>query len=286
MRTLTHKQRALLNVVERLAEKGNSSRFMLIKTLFLLAIEENVGRLLKFYNFFPYKFGPFSNVCYTDLSILEREGYLLEKEKQLAITVKGKEAIKGTSLPVSLKIKRVINKFNSDHEIKEYVYKNYKDYTIKSEIIPHMKIQNVSAGVFTIGYEGKDIDSFLNVLIKNEIDLLIDVRKNPFSMNFSFMKDKLKNYLGKTGIDYMHIPELGIDGELRENLFTINDYQNLFKQYETTTLVQQHEQIVRIIKLSEKHRVALMCFEVNKNMCHRGIIANYIENQYGVVTHI
>jgi uncharacterized protein (DUF488 family) len=126
MRTLTHKQRVLLKVVERLADKGNSSRFMLVKTLFLLAIEENMGRLIKFYNFFPYKFGPFSNVC---------------------------DSIKGTNLPVSLKIKRVINKFNSDHEIREYVYKNYEDYTIKSEIIPHAKTQNLSAGVFTIGYE-------------------------------------------------------------------------------------------------------------------------------------
>lgn len=286
MRTLTHKQRVLLNVVERLAEKGNSSRFMLVKTLFLLAIEENMGRLIKFYNFFPYKFGPFSNVCYTDLSILEKEGYLLENETHLALTAKGKDAIKGTNSPVSLKIKRVITKFNSDREIREYVYKNYKDYTIKSEIIPHAKTQNFSTGIFTIGYEGKDIDSFLNILIKNEIDLLIDVRKNPFSMNFSFTKDKLKNYLGKTGIEYIHIPELGINGELRENLFTTKDYQNLFKQYEATTLVQQHEQVLRIIKLSEKHRAALMCFEANKNMCHRGIIANSIEKQYGVVTHI
>ncbi|MCZ7381380.1 MAG: DUF488 family protein [Candidatus Methanoperedens sp.] len=286
MRTLTHKQRVLLNVVERLAEKGSSSKFMLVKTLFLLAIEENMGRLIKFYNFFPYRFGPFSNVCYTDLSILEREGYLLENEKHLALTAKGEEAIKRTNLPISLKIKRVTSKFNSDRDIREYVYKNYTDYTIKSEIIPHAKTENTSTGIFTIGYEGKDIDSFLNTLIKNEIDLLIDVRKNPFSMNFSFTKGKLNNYLEKTGIEYLHIPELGIDGELRENLFTIKDYHNLFKQYEATTLVQQHEHVLRIIKLSEKRRVVLMCFEENKNMCHRGIIANSIEKQYGVVTHI
>ncbi|VVB91277.1 Uncharacterised protein [uncultured archaeon] len=286
MRTLTHKQRVLLNVVERLAEKGKSSRFMLVKTLFLLSVEENMGRIIKFYNFFPYKFGPFSNVCYTDLSILEREGYLSENEKRLALTVKGEEAIKRTDFPVLSRIKRVTSKFNSDREIREYVYKNYKDYTIKSEIIPHAQIQNVPVGVFTVGYEGRDIDSFLNILIKNEIDLLIDVRKNPFSMNFSFTKEKLKNYLGKTGIEYLHIPELGIDGELRENLFTINDYQDLFKQYKATTLVQQHEQVLQIIKLSEKRRVALMCFEANINMCHRGIIANYIEKQHGAVTHI
>lgn len=286
MRNLIHKQRALLKVIEKLAEKGTSSKFMLVKTLFLLANEENMGRLIKFYNFFPYKFGPFSNVCYTDLSILEREGYLLENEKHLALTMNGKEAIKGMDSPISLKIMRVINKFNSDHEIKEYVYKNYKEYTIKSEIIPHVEKQEISSGIFTIGYEGKDIDAFLNILLKNEINLLIDVRKNAFSMSFSFTKNKLMNYLEKTGIGYLHTPELGIEGELREGLSTINDYQNLFKQYEATTLKDNFESVVRIVKLSEEKRVALMCFEANKNMCHRGVIAKNIEKQYGVVTHL
>jgi uncharacterized protein (DUF488 family) len=286
MRNLTHKQRALLKVVEKLAEKGTASKFMLVKTLFLLANEENMGRLIKFYNFFPYKYGPFSNVCYTDLSILEREGYLLENEKQLALTMNGKEAIKAMNAPISLKIKRVINKFNSDREIKEYVYKNYKEYTIKSEIIPHAEKQDISSGIFTIGYEGKDIDAFLNILLKNEINLLIDVRKNPFSMNFSFTKNKLMNYLSKTGIEYLHTPELGVEGELREGLSTINDYLNLFKQYEATTLKDNLGSVMRIVKLSEEKRVALMCFEADKNMCHRGVIANYLEKHNGVVTHI
>jgi uncharacterized protein (DUF488 family) len=286
MRNLTHKQRALLKVIEKLAEKGTSSKFMLVKTLFLLANEENIGRLIKFYNFFPYKYGPFSNVCYTDLSILEREGYLLENETHLALTLNGKEAIKSMDSPISLKITRVINKFNSDREIKEYVYKNYKEYTIKSEIIPHEEKQENSSGIFTIGYEGKDIDAFLNILLKNEINLLIDVRKNPFSMNFSFTKKKLMNYLEKTGIEYLHTPELGIEGELRENLSTINDYHNLFKQYEATTLKDNFESVMRIVKLSEQKKVALMCFEANKNMCHRGVIAKNIEEQHGVVTHL
>lgn len=286
MRNLNHKQRALLKVIEKLEEKGTSSKFMLVKTLFLLANEENVGRLIKFYNFFPYKFGPFSNVCYTDLSILEREGYLMETEKHLALTMKGREAINSISSPLSLKIKRVINKFNSDYEIKEYVYKNYKEYTIKSEIIPHAEKREITSGIFTIGYEGKDIDAFLNILIKNEITLLIDVRKNAFSMNFSFTKNKLMNYLEKTGIKYIHTPELGIDGELRESLSTMNDYQNLFKQYEATTLIDNYEYVKRIAKWGEEKRVALMCFEANKNMCHRGVIANQIEKNNGVVTHI
>lgn len=276
MKTLTHKQRILLNVVDGLSEKGKSSRFMVVKNLFLLAQEERVGSLIKFYNFFPYKYGPFSNVCYTDISKLENGGLLIESGKHLALTDKGKQASMTANRKASLRANRAVNRFNSDREIREYVYGKYPEYTVKSELITVPQKQ-VTPGIFTIGYEGKDIDLFLNNLIQNNIDILIDVRKNPFSMSFNFTKQKLNNFLIKSGIQYLHIPELGIEGKLRDNLSTLKEYQNLFKQYEITTLKTQTDEIKHIVDLGKIQRVALMCFEANKDFCHRGTIAEYIE---------
>ena len=278
MKTLTHKQRILLTVVERLSENENSSRFMLVKTLFLLAREENMGRLIKFYNFFPYRYGPFSNVCYADLYKLEQAGLLTEDGTYLIPTEAGRKAATSADRRAAMRVKRVTNRFNSDHEIREYVYRNYHEYTVKSEIVPAAE-EYSPPGLFTIGYEGRDIDSFLNILIQNQIDLLIDVRKNPFSMNFSFVKSKLENYLGKLDIQYTHIPELGIDGESRKNLVTRRDYQMLFKRYEATTLKEHSKEVKRIIGLGKGHRAALLCFESDVNLCHRGVIARDIEKQ-------
>ena len=286
MKTLTHKQRILLTVVERLSEKNNSSRFMLVKTLFLLAREENMGRLIKFYNFFPYRYGPFSNVCYADLYKLEQAGLLTEDGTHLTPTEAGRKAATSADRRAAMRVKRVTNRFNSDREIREYVYRNYHEYTVKSEIVPAAEEHSLP-GLFTIGYEGRDIDSFLNILIHNQIDILIDVRKNPFSMNFSFTRSKLENYLGKVDIQYTHIPKLGIDGESRKNLATRRDYQMLFKRYEATTLKEHSEEVKRIIGLSEDHRAALLCFEADVNLCHRGIIAREIERQQDLgVTHL
>jgi len=286
MKTLTHKQRILLKVVERLSEKNNSSRFMLVKTLFLLAREENMERLIKFYNFFPYRYGPFSNVCYADLYKLEQAGLLAEDGTHLTPTEAGRKAATSADRRAAMRVKRVTNRFNSDREIREYVYRNYHEYTVKSEIVPAAEEHSLP-GLFTIGYEGRDIDSFLNILIHNQIDILIDVRKNPFSMNFSFTRSKLEKYLGKVDIQYTHIPELGINGELRKNLVTRSDYQILFKRYEATTLKENHEQVERIIGLGEDHRAALLCFEADVNLCHRGIIARDIERQHDRgVTHL
>ena len=278
MKTLTHKQRILLKVVESLSENENSSRFMLVKTLFLLAQEENVGRLIKFYNFFPYRYGPFSNVCYADLYKLEQAGLLAEDGTHLTPTEAGRKAAASADRKASMKVKRVTSRFNSDREIREYVYSKYPEYTVKSEIVPATR-NKCPPALFTIGYEGRDIDSFLNIMIKNQIDLLIDVRKNPFSMNFSFTRSKLENYLGKVDIGYTHIPELGIDGESRKNLVTRRDYQVLFKRYEATTLKEHPEEVERIIRLGEDHRAALLCFEADVNLCHRGVIARQIEMQ-------
>lgn len=259
---------------------------MLVKTLFLLAREENMGRLIKFYNFFPYRYGPFSNVCYADLYKLEQAGLLTEDGTHLTPTEVGRNAATSADRRAAMRVKRVTSRFNSDREIREYVYRNYPEYTVKSEIVPAAEKRSPPA-LFTIGYEGRDIDSFLNVLIQNQIDLLIDVRKNPFSMNFSFVKSKLENYLRKVDIRYTHIPKLGIDGESRKNLVTRSDYQMLFKRYEATTLKEHHEEVERIIGLGENHRAALLCFEADVNLCHRGIIARDIERQQDRgVTHL
>ena len=192
------------------------------------------------------------------------------------MTEKGKAYIKGIDQKVTLKVSRVVEKFNSENEIREYVYIKFPDYTIKSKLLVIQEVAKQEPGLFTIGYEGIYIDLFLNILILNYIDILVDVRKNPFSMNFNFTKNKFQGYLENSEIQYIHIPELGIEGEKRKDLSTPGAYEKLFEDYERTTLKENPELLDNIVKLSQDHRVALMCFEADVKMCHRGIIAKNI----------
>jgi uncharacterized protein (DUF488 family) len=249
---------------------------MIVKSLFLLTHVEKIDKIIKFYNFFPHSYGPFSNVCYADISKLQKEGYIIEKEKKIELTEKGKVSVKGIDPRVTLKISRVVGKFNSDKEIRVYVYRKFPDYTIKSKLLDPQEETKPEPGLFTIGYEGRDIDSFLNVLIQNYIDVLVDVRKNSFSMKFDFTKTNLKGYLENSEIRYVHIPELGIEGEKRKGLLTLKDYEKLFEDYKKTTITENPELLDNIVKLSQNHRVALMCFEADVKMCHRGVIARNI----------
>jgi uncharacterized protein (DUF488 family) len=282
MKNLNHKQKALLYTIDKLHKRGLSSRFMIVKNLFLLVYIEKIDKVIKFYSFFPHSYGPFSNVCYADISKLQKEGFIVEKDKKFELTEKGKTYIKGIDQKVTLKINRVVGKFNSDKEIREHVYQKFPDYTIKSKLLVTQEVAKQEPGLFTIGYEGRDIDFFLNILIQNYIDILVDVRKNPFSMNFNFTKNKLQGYLENSEIQYIHIPELGIEGDKRKDLSTPGAYEKLFEDYERTTLKESPELLDNIVKLSQDHRVALMCFEADVKMCHRGIIAKNIAQKENV----
>jgi len=174
-------------------------------------------------------------------------------------------------------IEHLINEFKSLDPLKKYIYAKYPEYTIKSKLIVHNNVKN-EPGLFTVGYESKDLDSFLDVLIQNRIDIVIDVRNNPFSMKFDFIKEKLKEHLAKIDIEYQHVPSLGIETELRQNLKTDCDYANLFKVYKKELPAHKVE-LAMIGELSKTKRVVLLCFEANPNHCHRKIIADYIDTK-------
>src|SRR3989338_9991540 len=221
------------------------------------------------YDFFPYKYGPFSNEIYNDFKYLEEKG--LFNETELCLTNKGKEFIKELKENKSVfsELNKIITKFQNTSKIKDFVYTNYLDFTIRSNSIKTKKLKE--KGFCSIGYESKTIDGFLNELIQNNVSLLIDVRRNAFSMKRGFSKSKLKNYLEKAGIEYKHLPELGIESEKRKELNTEKDYKELFKKYQKL-LPKKKEQIMEIKELGEKNKIALMCFEADKNFCHRGVL--------------
>ena len=221
------RQKLLLQIIKSLSEKGISSKTYLVKTIFLLRQKfgfENIA-----YDFFPYKHGPFSNEIYKDFNFLEIQG--LFNEKKLSLTEQGEEFVKNseTSETVLSCLEKIVSAYPNLSALIGFVYEKYPEFTVKSEKI--QKKEQPGSGIYSIGYEDKTIDCFLNQLIQNKIALLVDVRKNAFSMKKSFSKKKLANYLKKADIEYLHMPEFGIDSEKRKKLETKEDYANLFEDY-------------------------------------------------------
>jgi len=279
---LFNRQKVLLATINELNKRNIFSRRAIVKSQFLLEKEYNLGDSIKFYHFFPYKQGPFSQLCFYDLRLLKKEGLVTNTETRL--TKKGQNVLTVTGNQFNHKIIHLLDRFSDEKQMTDYVYKKYPEFTVKSELI-EQKPQNKAHGVFTIGYEGKDIDTFLNLLIQNKIDLVIDVRKNPFSMNFCYIKSNLKRYLESVGIEYLHIPELGIESEDRKELETREDYEKLFEEYRKK-LPLKEVYLNRIMELGLKKCVVLLCYEADPSYCHRGQIAKAIRKKKVEVTDI
>ena len=275
---LFNRQKLLLQVVKKLREKGFDSKTYLVKTLFLL--RQKFGFEVVSYDFFPYKYGPFSNEIYSDFNALEREG--LFTEATLSLTDDGLALVEGLKVneDVFSEVEKITDSYSAKVAIKKFVYDNFPEFTVNSNA-PRMA-KTSEKGICSIGYEGKTIDGFLNELIQNKIGLLVDVRKNAFSMKKGFSKSQLEKFLGKASIGYLHVPELGIESEKRKNLESADDYKELFKAYRSA-LPGRKEKIAELQALGEKQRIALMCFEADKNFCHRGVLSDFLNQE---VVHI
>lgn len=272
------RQRFLLDFVRQLSIDATATDLQ--KLVFL----HTASGYSAYYDFVPYKYGPYSFQLVEDIAVLRQNGFLVRKDSRIY----AKDSQINENI-VNIDIKR------GDSLIKK-VYRDYPYYAINSEIIDRLfsspEIEEIKNGkdglkqtsqvLFTIGYEGKSVEAFINQLIKNDVRLLCDVRKNPISRKFGFSKTKIQHILNTIGIGYVHIPELGIDSQKRVNLESISDYQELFQDYRISLPQRKKDLEYVYFLLYSNMRIALMCYEKEQQMCHRHVIKDYIQLNYNV----
>ncbi|MBI2257519.1 MAG: DUF488 domain-containing protein [Flavobacteriia bacterium] len=257
------------------------------KLLFLFTQRQNKAE----YDFIPYRFGCYSYSANADLTTMVKKGILSETSSHFTSneTIDYFNLLKDTDKKQLMEIKVHYGKMNANALMK-HTYLNFPYWAINSlkakDILSSKELEKVDLcrpnyneiTLFTIGYEGISLEEYLNRLIKNDIKLLIDVRRNPISMKYGFSKSQLIRYCTSLGIDYLHFPEVGIQSEHRQELKNQSDYDKLFVIYRENNLVNTkliQEKILSL--LHEKKRIALTCFEANICQCHRKHLAEAIE---------
>jgi uncharacterized protein (DUF488 family) len=158
------------------------------------------------------------------------------------------------------------------------IYDSYPEYTVFSELDRRMEYERDETGFISIGYQGISIDSFIGKLIENKVGRVVDLRRNPSSMKYSFSKKRLKDNLSRFGIEYLHIPELGIASEERTDLATLEDYRALFRRYRKG-LGEDNPLVNELITMGQQEKVAMMCFEADPDYCHRGVVSDMIRER-------
>ncbi|MBX3747117.1 MAG: DUF488 domain-containing protein [Verrucomicrobiae bacterium] len=290
------RQRRLLALVDALGGAVPALDFQ--KLLFLYTREEESEPS---YDFVPYRFGGFSFTSYADKRRLIELGLLGNEERQWTLTETGKVLAKQFG-PERLRMDAFAHRrsgLRGDALVAE-VYRRFPYYATRSEIservlagdAPALKeIAKAGRGeerayppaLYTIGYEGRSLEEYLNRLIRAGVTLLCDVRRNPLSRKYGFSKGTLARTCEGVGLRYEHLPELGIASDRRRELKSQADYDALFADYEREDLPGQGAALARIAGWVKDggHRVALTCFEHAPEQCHRRCIAKALERSFG-----
>src|SRR5580658_10634341 len=85
--------------------------------------------------------------------------------------------------------------------------------------------------IFTIGYEGASVESFLQTLRSAGVTQLLDVRELPLSRRKGFSKNVLAGLLIAAGIDYQHERAFGAPRHIRHRLREDGDLTRYFADF-------------------------------------------------------
>lgn len=133
--------------------------------------------------------------------------------------------------------------------------------------------------VLTVGHSTRDIDEFIALLTGHAVSVLVDVRTVPRSRhNPQFNADALPASLAAAGIGYAHAAGLG--GFRHTTPDSPNTgWRNLsFRGYaDYMQSAEFGQELIGLIELARRERVALMCAEAVPWRCHRSLIADALQ---------
>jgi uncharacterized protein (DUF488 family) len=134
--------------------------------------------------------------------------------------------------------------------------------------------------LYTLGYQGVDVDSYVSKLKAAGVGIVADVRETPWSHKRGFCKNILSSELSKAGIDYVHVKSAG---NPKENRRTAPDLVECLRRYrvyldENPTGVVDLIEVVRTAA-SRNRSVCLTCFEKDADDCHRSILVDAMKRR-------
>jgi uncharacterized protein (DUF488 family) len=140
----------------------------------------------------------------------------------------------------------------------------------------------------TIGHSTRSLDEFIEILKSFRIEILVDVRSFPGSRRYPhFNREALKASLGASGIDYIHLPELGGRRKPLPDSLNMTWRNESFRGYADYMETDEFRAgIERLLNLARDRRTAIMCSEAVWWRCHRSMISDYLKAKGVEVIHI
>ncbi|WP_084715147.1 DUF488 family protein, N3 subclade [Streptacidiphilus rugosus] len=124
-------------------------------------------------------------------------------------------------------------------------------------------------GLWSTGYEGRTIDSFVTALVEAGVDAVADVRLTPISRKRGFSKTRLSEALAEADIDYVHLRALGNPKDNRAPFWDGRISEGLAAFESVMSEEPARRQLDELVELASGRSVAVLCFEQDESRCHR-----------------
>jgi len=132
--------------------------------------------------------------------------------------------------------------------------------------------KRTSLSLFTIGYEGRDVNELVARLKAAGVSTLLDVRYRPQSRKRGFSRRALSAFCTGAGINYVHSRELGTPPEMMRTLGAGGYDAAAFAEYRRH-LLDQHDALRHASQLVHAGGCCLLCYEQDAQTCHRRVVA-------------
>lgn len=129
-----------------------------------------------------------------------------------------------------------------------------------------------TSALLSVGYQERDIQELVALLVDNDVHILVDVRLNAISRKRGFSKTALAKAVTDAGIAYRHERELGNPKDNRESFRRGHKAaRNRYLKHLSNGASAVYDEVVALASTS---RVALLCYERVHSECHRSCIAD------------
>lgn len=141
--------------------------------------------------------------------------------------------------------------------------------------------------ILTIGYEGANLDAFIETLLNAGVDTVADLRAVAVSRRKGFSKTALSERIREAGMNYVHFRDLGDPKPGREAARAgyFSEFKRIYSAHLATDAAQS--QLKQLSEITSRERVAVLCYEADATHCHRTMVAeSLVKNDRSEIVHL
>jgi len=126
----------------------------------------------------------------------------------------------------------------------------------------------------TIGYQGRTLRQLVRRLLDHDVRVLLDIRKVARRRRPDFNRNRIEAALGRAGIEYRHLPDLGSSRRLRKHLYETGDFERFRGLYLSYVRRWRLSEVRALANEARREgTICILCYESDAASCHRGIVA-------------